>query len=154
MRIWLIILLLLLPGIFTQCNRKCRNLANTESGGIIKSYDFGDCFLYTSLDSQVVIDDAGKWTAFKQKYLKYCDTLKLENIDFTQQMLVGYKLKTYACNVAFHRKLIIDDSTKTYTYFIEMELCRGCNSELTSPNWVIMPKLPAGYNMFFRNKVR
>jgi hypothetical protein len=69
-------------------------------------------------------------------------------------MLVGYKLKTYACNVAFHRKLIIDDSAKTYTYSIEMELCRGCNSELTSPNWVIMPKLPAGYKMVFRNKVR
>ena len=120
----------------------------------MKAYDFGDCFLYTSLDSQVVIDDAGKWTAFKQKYLKFCDTLKLENIDFTQHMLVGYKLKTYACNVAFHRKLTIDDSSKTYTYAIEQQLCRGCNTELTSPNWVIMPKLPAGYTIVFTTRIR
>lgn len=136
------------------CNRECRNLDNTESGGIVKAYNFGDCFLYTALDSQNVIDDAAKWTEFKQKNLKFCDTQKLENIDFSQHMLVGYKLKVYACNVAFHRKLIIDDNAKTYTYSIEMELCRGCNSELSSPNWVIMPKLPAGYTMVFRNKVR
>lgn len=154
MRFRILSIALLISAFFTQCNRECRNLANTESGGIIKAYDFGDCFLYTSLDSQVVIDDAGKWTAFKQKYLKFCDTLKLENIDFTRHMLVSYKLKTYACNVAFHRKLIIDDSTKTYTYSIEQQLCRGCNSELTSPNWVIMPKLPAGYTIVFTNKIR
>ena len=154
MRIWITVLVLLIPAFFTQCNRECRNLASTESGSIVKAYDFGDCFLYTSLDSQVVIDDAGKWIAFKQKYLKFCDTLKLENIDFTQHMLVGYKLKTYGCNVAFHRKLTIDDSTKTYTYAIEQQLCRGCNTELTSPNWVIMPKLPAGYTIVFTNKIR
>jgi hypothetical protein len=135
--------LLCVAGLIANCNRECRNLANTQSGGIVKAYEFGDCFLYTSLDSQVVIDDTGKWTAFKQKYLKYCDTQKLENIDFSQHMLVGYKLKVYACNVAFHRKLII-----------ELETCKGCNSELTSPNWVIMPKLPAGYTMLFRSKVR
>jgi hypothetical protein len=154
MRIWITVLVLLIPAFFTQCNRECRNLASTESGSIVKAYDVGDCFLYTSLDSQVVIDDAGKWTAFKQKYLKFCDTLKLENIDFTQHMLVGYKLKTYGCNVAFHRKLTIDDSTKTYTYAIEQQLCRGCNTELTSPNWVIMPKLPAGYTIVFTNRIR
>ena len=147
-------ILLCVAGLLANCNRECRNLSNTQSGGIVKAYEFGDCFLYTSLDSQVVIDDTGKWTAFKQKYLKYCDTQKLENIDFSQHMLVGYKLKVYACNVAFHRKLIIDDSAKTYTYSIEMETCKGCNSELTSPNWVIMPKLPVGYTMLFRNKLR
>ncbi|MBM3921059.1 MAG: hypothetical protein FJ347_07535 [Sphingomonadales bacterium] len=154
MRFIKLIILISVGGLLTNCNRECRNLANTQSGGIVKSYDFGDCFLYSSLDSHVIIDDAGKWTAFKQKYLKYCDTQKLENIDFSQHMLVGNKLRVFACNVAFHRKLIINDSNKTYTYDIEMELCKGCNSELSSPNWVIMPKLPAGYTMVFRNKVR
>lgn len=154
MRIIGILISLSILGIFIGCNRDCRNMANTQSGGIVKPYDFGDCFLYTSLDSHVMIDNASNWSAFKQKYLKYCDTQKLEAIDFSQHMLVGYKLKVYACNVAFHRKLIIDDSAKIYTYSIEMEVCKGCNSELTSPNWVIMPKLPAGYKMVFANKVR
>lgn len=154
MRLIGFVILVSIAVFLNNCNRECRNLANTQSGDIVKVYEFGDCFLYTSLDSQVVIDDATKWTAFKQKYLKYCDTLKLESIDFSKHMLVGYKLRVYACNVAFHRKLIIDDSAKTYTYSIKTELCRGCNSELNSPNWVIMPKLPAGYKMDFRNKVR
>jgi hypothetical protein len=147
-------LLLVIAGFLANCNRECRNLSNTESGGIVKPYEFGGCFLYTSLDSQVVVDDTGKWTAFKQKYLKYCDTQNLENIDFSKHMLVGYKLKVYACNVAFHRKLIVDDSAKTYTYFIEIEVCKGCNTELASPNWVIMPKLPAGYSLQFKNSIR
>ena len=146
--------LLVIAGFLANCNRECRNLSDTESGGILKAYDFGGCFLYTGIDSQNVIDDAGKWTAFKQKYLKYCDTLKLENIDFSKHMLVGYKLKVYACNVAFHRKLIVDDNAKTYTYSIEMEICKGCNTELASPNWVIMPKLPAGYSLRFQSSTR
>lgn len=138
--------------LFSHCNKKCRNLASDVSGGIVKAYDFGNCFLYTSLDSQVVVDNSSKWSAFKQKYLKYCDTNSLESIDFSKHMLVGYKLKVYACNVGFHRKLIVDDAAKTYTYLIQIEQCKGCNSELASPNWVLMPQLPAGYTLKFKSE--
>ena len=145
--------LLIIAG-FTHCNSKCRNLSNTQSGDIVKVYDFGDCFLYTSLDSTIIINSPASWSAFKAKYLKYCDTNKLENIDFSQHMLLGYKLKAFACNVAFHRQLIIDDQAKTYTYKIEIEECKGCNTELVSPNWVIVPALPAGYTLLFKNSRR
>jgi hypothetical protein len=131
------------------CNNKCASIKSDVSGGIIKAYDFGTCLLYAQLDSHRVISSDTAWNSYKDKYLKNCNPAELENIDFSQHMLVGYKLTEYACNLAMHRKLIINEAAKTYTYQVTVETCGGCNSRLSSPNWVLMPQLPPGYIMRF-----
>lgn len=134
------------------CNKKCRNLSSDVSGAIVKAYDFGECLVYAYVDSNRVISSDTAFSSYKKKYLKGCDTGKLEAIDFSQHMLVGYKTRVFACNVGFHRQLLIDDAAKTYTYLIKKELCRGCNTELVSPNWVVMPLLKPGYKLLFKTE--
>jgi hypothetical protein len=132
------------------CKNKCTDLKSDVSGSIVKAYDFGTCLIYANIDSNRVIDSDTAWNSFKNRYLQNCNPAELENIDFTKHMLVGFKVTEYACNLGMHRKLIIDDVAKTYTYQITVEACGGCNSRLSSPNWVLMPQLPPGYSMRFR----
>jgi uncharacterized protein YlaI len=151
MRSTLPLLFLTAALIFANCNKKCRSLQSDVGGGIIKSYDFKGCLIYANLDSNITIRNQSEFNAYKSAKLKSCDdTSKLDAIDFNQHMLVGQPVKVYACNVAMHRRLAVDTVAKTYTYTIKTELCEGCNTELVSPNWVIMPQLPAGYNMVYK----
>lgn len=151
-RALLSIFLISVTGFFA-CNKKCRSLQSDIGGGIIKTYDFKSCIIYSSLDSNIVIRNQAEFNSFKNSKLKSCeDTSKLESIDFNQHMLVGQPVKVFACNVAMHRRLSIDTIAKTYSYIIYIEECKGCNSELGSPNWVIMPQLPAGYNLIFKTE--
>lgn len=148
----LLIFTLSLALFSTGCNKKCADLESTVSGAIVKAYDFGQCFIYTAHDSSRIIDSDTAFQRYKDKNLKACDPSGLEAIDFSRHMLVSYRVKVYACNAAFHRRLDIDTAAKTYTYTVKTELCRGCNTELTSPNWVIMPQLPAGYKLVYRTE--
>jgi len=131
------------------CNKNCSEVNSDISGGIVKTYDFGNCLIYAQLDSHRVISTDTGWITYKTKYLGNCNPAGLENIDFSQNMLVGYKVTEFGCNLGMHRKLIVDETAKTYTYQVRVEVCGGCNSRLSSPNWVLMPQLPPGYTMRF-----
>ena len=76
-------------------------------------------------------------------------TAALDPIDFSKNMLLGFKTITHACNVAFHRNITLDSTNKIYRYTVELETCNGCGTELLGTNFVLGPPLPAGYKLEF-----
>jgi NAD-dependent dihydropyrimidine dehydrogenase PreA subunit len=137
-----------------SCNKKCKSLESTNSGSIVASYDFKDCYVYATFDSTITITTDSAFTAYKAKQFINCSPSSLEAVDFNKNMIVGYKIKVNACNVGFHRKIEIDTTKKEYRYTVETELCTGCGTELTGTNFVVAPQIPAGYSLLFSNKKR
>lgn len=144
---------LLIVSVLTQsCNKKCRSVESSYSGAITGLYDFKDCYIYAKLDSHLLIRSDSAFNAYKSSHFIHCDAAALEKVDFSQNMIIGFKTKTNACNVAFHRKVEIDQVNKTYTYTVEVERCGGCGTELASSNFVVAPQLPSGYAIRFVRK--
>lgn len=138
--------------IFTTCNKKCGGMENSEEGNIIEKFDFADCFLYARVDSTLVISSDSAFTAYKNKNFKNCNSSTFKTIDFNQHSLLGYMVRIPACNVAFHRKVEIDNVAKVYRYTVTIEKCTGCNQQISSPNFVLVPKIPSNYGVVFETK--
>lgn len=150
MRNLIIPTLLLIPIIFTYaCNKKCSSIDSTVSGADVALYDFKECFIYAHLDTTLVIQSDTAFASYKAKYLKNCNTASMAPIDFTQKVLLGYRIKGNACNVAFHRIVEIDDTNKIYKYKVLVESCGGCGTDVTSTNIITAPKIPPGYKLVF-----
>lgn len=128
---------------FSACN-KCRNLDSTQSGAILSLYDFKSCYIYVNFDSSLIIDSDTAFSSYQASHFKNCNA-SLESVDFSKNIILGFKTKTNACNAAFHRSIDIDTVHKEYRYTVEMENCKGCGTELSSNNIVVAPKIPAGY---------
>ena len=140
--------------VFGACNKKCKSLKNTETGSILNAYDFKDCYVYATFDSTLLIRSDSAFTAYKQKQFIHCTPSSLDAVDFSKNMIIGYKIKVNACNVGFHRNISIDTTAKTFNYNIEYDLCRGCGAELTGTNIVVAPQIPLGYTLKFSSKER
>lgn len=135
--------------IFQTCNKKCRSIESSYSGAVIGLYDFKDCYIYAKVDSNLLIRSDTAFANYKSKNFIHCDAGALDPVDFSKNMILGFKTTTSACNAAFHRKVEIDSLQKQYRYIVEIERCNGCGTELTSSNFVIAPQLPAGFTMTF-----
>ena len=139
--------------LFSQCNEKCKDMASSEEGVIKGKFDFGEsCFLYARVDSTLVIASDSAWTKFKDKQFKNCNAGSVPTIDFSQNALLGYMVKVPACNAAFHRKVEIDNTAKVFRYTVSIEKCTGCNTLISSPNFVLVPAIPPGYTVVFETK--
>ena len=139
--------------LFGQCNEKCKDMANSEEGDIKGKFDFGEsCFLYARVDSTLVIASDSAFNKFKNEHFKNCNAGTVPAIDFSQQALLGYMVKVPACNAAFHRKVVIDNTAKVFRYTISIEKCTGCNTLISSPNFVLVPAIPPGYSVVFETK--
>lgn len=137
-----------------SCAKKCKTIEGTNAGVIVSSYDFKDCYVYASFDSTITFQSDSAFNAYKAKQFINCTPANLEAVDFTKNMIIGYKIKVNACNVGFHRKIEIDSIKKEYRYSIETELCGGCGTALTGTNFVVAPQIPAGYTLIYSNKNR
>lgn len=134
-----------------SCKDNCRNMESTFSGEVLKLYDFKACYVYAAIDSTLIIDTDTGFQNYKSRYFKNCNS-NLDPIDFSNQVLLGLKTEASACNVSFHRKIELDTAKKTYTYTVETNACGGCGTQLNSSNFVIGPKVPAGYSVVFVRK--
>ncbi len=130
------------------CNKKCRSLQSSYSGKIVGMYDFKECFIYAQFDSTLIIASDSDFTKFKKAHFTNC-TATLDAVDFSKNCIVGFKVKSVACNAAFHRNIEIDSAAKTYTYSVRVERCKGCGTDITSTNIVVAPQIPAGYKTIF-----
>ncbi len=137
----------------SQCNEKCKDMESSEEGSILSKYDFGgDCFIFASIDSNLVIRSDSAFKAFKDKRFKNCNAGTVPAIDFSQHSLLGFLVKVPACNAAFHRKVVIDNNAKIFHYTVSIEKCTGCNQLVSSPNFVLVPAIPNGYKVVFETK--
>ena len=108
--------------------------------------------------NNIVIDNA---TSF-QTYFDYknyydstrfganfpCLNYQLEPVDFSKYMLLG-NYAAGGCNVAFTRIVEQDEQAKKYSYTVKVREAGACKKLEYSMNWVLVPKLPAGYTVEF-----
>ncbi|MBS3912893.1 MAG: hypothetical protein KG003_00185 [Bacteroidetes bacterium] len=134
-----------------SCNKKCRALESTNSGLVVGLYDFKECFPYATFNSTLIIDTDTGFANYQASHFKTC-AAQLDAIDFSKNVLLGFKTETHACNAAFHRNISIDTTAKTYTFTVTIEKCDGCGTQLMSTNFLIGPKIPAGYQVNFVKK--
>lgn len=128
------------------CNKKCRSLSSTFSGEVLKLYDFKSCYVYATFDSVLLLASDTAFANYKKSRFINCSA-ELEPVDFSKNMIIGYKTSTNACNAAFHRNISIDTAKKEYVYTVTIETCTGCGTPLTSTNIVVAPQIPSGYNL-------
>lgn len=116
-------------------------------------YDFKSCYIYANFDSTLILASDTAFANFKASRFKNCNA-SLDAVDFSKNVIIGFKTVTNACNAAFHRSIQIDTVNKLYNYTVEVEKCKGCGTELTSYNIALGPKIPQGYTVKFIRKER
>lgn len=136
-----------------SCNKKCKSLPNSTGGEVISLYDFGDCYIYATVDTSLIISTDSAFSAFKTARFIHCNSAAVPAINFSNQTLLGYRTEIQACNTGTHRSIAIDTVAKTYTYSMKVTRCKGCNTQLGSNNFVLGPKIPAGYQVLFDVKI-
>ena len=147
------VFLLLVIFLPSACNTKCRSLQSSYNGKVIGMYDFKDCFLYAQFDSILVITSDTAFTSYKKAHFKNC-TATLDAVDFNTNCILGFKVRSIACNAAFHRNIEIDSVAKIYKYTVSVEKCAGCGTNITSTNIVVAPQIPTGYKLQFVTKTQ
>lgn len=134
-----------------SCNKKCRAVESSNGAGIIRSLDFKNCTYYASnVDSHLVIRSSEEWNAYKREELKFCpDTHDIDVPDFNFHSILALDIKTFACNVAYHRSFVLDSTAQKATYTIKLEKCGPCNTKFRDPNFVVVPKIPKHFSVTF-----
>ena len=119
-------------------------MTSSNGVGIINSIDFKNCTYYASnVDSHLVFRTPEEWNAYKREELKYCpDTNEIEIPDFNFYSILAFDVKSFACNVAYHRSFVLDSQSQTALYTIKLEKCGPCNTKFRDPNFVVVPKIP------------
>jgi len=80
----------------------------------------------------------------------YCDTALITEINFDNYDLIGIQV-VGICKLSAERQVVIDKSTKQYIYniIIHTDQLPTCKMLVSTMNWAIVPKMPAGYSVQF-----
>ncbi len=90
-------------------------------------------------DNYVITNDS----AYIETFPTDCD---LESIDFNKYSLLG-QFASGGCKVKFIREVI--QNKNYYHYKLTVKNCGTCKSLAFSYNWVLVPKIPKGWNITF-----
>jgi hypothetical protein len=67
-----------------------------------------------------------------------------------QYDILGYQ-RYHECDASFVRDVIQDDINGTVTYQIDITECgKGCDNQRMTENYVLVPKIPASYFVYFQ----
>jgi hypothetical protein len=73
----------------------------------------------------------------------------LPTIDFSMYSLLG-QYGAGACNISFQKDVQANNATQTYHYKLTIYECQTFTKKLCiSYNWILVPKLPQGWNVTF-----
>ena len=130
--------------LFSSCEKE-----DIFEGIIVKEFDIGRCFppFGNEPDKYVITNDS-----LYQNLLTYgtivCDSYTLPDIDFVTYTLLG-KFTVSDGEVKYYKREVIkDEDNMKYIYNIYMK-CKNNSKAAISMNWVLVPKLPAGYSVEF-----
>jgi len=70
------------------------------------------------------------------------------DVDFSQEVLAGMVNVTSGCDAAHHVvELVRDDSARSQTLLVQLDIRSGCDYELVQPLLVAVPAPPPGYTV-------
>ncbi|MDD2635971.1 MAG: hypothetical protein PHW82_10775 [Bacteroidales bacterium] len=118
-------------------------------GIIVKEFDTGRCFPpFGQEPDEYVITDDSLYQSMLTIGTIVCDDYTLPEIDFTSYTLLGKYTVSNGEVKYYEREVIKDKGSSKYIYNIYMK-CKNNNKAAISMNWVLVPKLPAGYSVEF-----
>ena len=121
-------------------------------GIIVKEFDTGRCFPpFGNEPDEYVITNDSLYQELLTIEKPVCDDYTLPNIDFSTYTLLGKYTVSDGEVKYYKREVIKDEGNLKYIYNIYMK-CKNNNKAAISMNWVLVPKLPAGYSVEFNVK--
>ncbi len=132
---------------FNSCQKK-----DIFEGIIVKKFDTGHCFPPFEVENkpnEYVITNDSLYQNLLTLETPVCDNYTLPAIDFSTYTLLGKY--TVDGEVKYYKKEVIkDEISMKYIYNIYMKLKNNNRPKAEiSMNWVLVPKLPAGYTVEF-----
>jgi len=144
------LILLMLAGIFTGCEKDFFCGEDKNKGIIIESIGFGCCCMNDFRDSSFIIQSEAQLDSLFE--YKTCSDLQKPEIDFSEHTLLGYYVDGGGCDIQFIREVTVDESEQRYIYTVKVKECGWCAKLGYSMNWVLVPKLPENWTVEFRTQ--
>lgn len=142
-------LLLLVILVQTSCNKYPKRGESINKGEIVGNYQDSECYSMTNLFTNTcVIKSMVDFDSILQG--SSCINTPT-NFDFNSFSIIGQRIK-FKCNSKIIREVKIDHSNKLYTYTVKFKDVGTCMSQGSTSNLVIVPKIPADYNVEFKVK--
>jgi hypothetical protein len=129
---------------FSSCEK-----VDIFEGIIVKEFDTGRCFPpFGNEPDEYVITNDSLYQELLTIEKPICDNYTLPEIDFATYTLLGKYTVSDGEVKYYKREVIKDEGSSKYIYKIYMK-CKNNNKAEISMNWVLVPKLPAGYSVEF-----
>ncbi|WP_421825825.1 hypothetical protein [Larkinella sp.] len=87
-----------------------------------------------------------------QRVFDRCCAGRLETIDFSQNDVLGLSTVNRGCKSTYQLDVQRDDATKRVIYTVTERYCRRCSPSDGRGNYVVIPKVPEGYEVKFVRK--
>lgn len=144
------LLMLFVLGLFTACSNSATKCEQTENiSGIITSKYKATCAPVSSFDRFVIASQADLDSVFGTQF----SNCEVPQVDFENEMVLGFVVEAAGCEVLFHKDVQNIESLRRYLFTVTTQSCGNCRSKLYSYNWVLVPRLPAGYTVDFLVRV-
>jgi len=142
---------LILIIFITNCHKspKCWGDKEKNSGIIVRSFNPCDnCNVIVNPDSSYVINSLEEYQQLSNLAHSNIAICQFNEINFNNYSLLG-KTILASCKFKIIRSVDKNETQKKYTYTIELLQCGNCVEQNKIDNWILVPKIPSGYDVDF-----
>lgn len=149
----LTILLLGVGSSFSSCKKKCTiNKEDTNSGQIIVEKNGGlvvvmplSGYMTSNVTPQQHLIQANHTYADRYE-VSFDGGINKGPVDYNIYNIVAFPLYM-TCEAALDREVLIDNVNQKVIYNITVTECANCNESYIMENYVLIPKVPIGYQL-------
>jgi hypothetical protein len=142
------ILFLALVAICFSCSKSPLCWGEDKNKGIIEqSVDFGYCN-FGSDEERFIINSEEELDTLINIMENAGSLCEKPDINFNDFTLLG-QYASGDCEVKFIREVVRDTNNKKFIYSIKIRDCGSCKKLGYSMNWILVPKLPADWDVEF-----
>jgi hypothetical protein len=146
---------LLVIGFMVSLNMACKKSPFCHGGevhkGIIVSGVSISCRPDIQQENYIIRSDSAYRKLFNHSPTSL-PTCSLPSIDFASFDLLGLPADGSGCDIMFIRKVKRVKKNKRYEYSVKVRTCGLCKMLGLSDNWVLVPKIPEGWEVDFEVK--
>ena len=135
----------------TNCHKSPRCWGDKEknSGSITRSFiPCKNCNILVNTDSSFVINSLNEYQYLSTLAHSNITICEFNEINFNNFTLLG-KTIVASCKYKIIRNVEINITENKYIYTIELHQCGNCIEENKIDNWILVPKIPSGYDVDF-----
>lgn len=102
-------------------------------------------------NNNVVINDQDAYKKMFSDSLAALYNVTWPEVDFTAYTLLGASVGG-SCEIKVNREVVRSDNEQRYNYILKVKDCGICQKYNIRQEWVLVPKLPQGWNVNFKVK--